>query len=383
MGEAGPPGVPGPQGERGEPGPKGEPGSGAPGADLYLAAHIRVIPLGGTALESGALLRAAVEAVPSEGSQTWVLKLGAGTYDLGSTGLTLKTGVYLEGSNSRVSRLVSSTGGKGTVVGAAGAGLRNLYVGNTGGGDQSVALFNTGVGFAVSDVRVEALQGKQLTAGLIYQDGASNTVSRVTVWAASDTGTVVGTHIQGSTVTVEDSRSNAQGGPGVTETLGLSVVNGGANLFRMQLGANGRESSRAFGLDVKSGNVTLVDSEAFGGGATLTAAVHAGSMEVSVRSSRLLTGASLSSFSAAYALYVDSSSTWPFGRVGVDQSSLEGFTAGMYVKSGARVRLSHSFIRPAPKVEDGATAVCVFTATDTTPTDTTPLDAQCHTPPIP
>ncbi|WP_249347780.1 hypothetical protein [Corallococcus exiguus] len=49
-------------------------------ADVLATARIRLIPLGATALESGAALRAAVDAVPSDGSEVWVLEPGPTTW---------------------------------------------------------------------------------------------------------------------------------------------------------------------------------------------------------------------------------------------------------------------------------------------------------------
>lgn len=377
QGEAGAPGAQGPQGERGEPGPKGEPGSVTPAPDVLATARIRVIPLGTTALESGALLRAAVEAVPSDGSQTWVMKLGAGTYDLGGTGLVLKTGVYLEGHGAEVSRIVSSTPGDGTVVGATGAGLRNLYVGNTGGGDRSVAVSNTSTGFAVSDLKVEALGGNGFTAGLSYRNAPSNSLSRIEVRASSNRGGVFGYAFHASDVTLEDSKANAQGGTAVSETAGVFVDAGSVVLRRMLISASAPQGEKTFGVDAHGNGtqVILVDSEVFASGGPLSAAVRAGTAGVSVRSSRLK-GSAGNDFS--YGFYADFSNPDPNIRAGIDQSIIEGFSTSLYLRGGTRVRVSHSRIYSAPHAEAATTLTCVFTSQDTTP-----LDAQCRPPPNP
>lgn len=379
-GDVGPAGAQGPQGEtgpagaqgpRGEVGPAGAPGSS--GTDRLLAARVRIIPLEATALESGAALRAAVDAVPSDGSQTWVLKLGAGTYDLGTTGLVLKRGVFLEGSGVGVSRITSSTAGDGSVVGASNAGLRLLTVINTGGGTRSIAIFNSHEGFAVSEVRAEASAGQSLTFGVYYQSSNSITLSRVESQATSDRGRVMGFAFDQVGITLEDSKAVAQGTASAVESvIGVGVAGKFGFLRRIFVSASASNGARSYGVEAAAQSVDIVDSEVFSGGATLSAALHAETPGVSVRSSRLKgTGTG-----GTFGIYADFPAPAPGVRMGVDQSSIEGYETSVYLKAGSTARLGHTKLYGGVFMEQGASALCLFTF-QTVQQDTLPVDTSC------
>ncbi|WP_233607268.1 collagen-like protein [Corallococcus sp. AB018] len=363
-------GATGAQGPRGDVGPAGAPGSS--GTDRLLAARVRIIPLEATALESGAALRAAVDAVPSDGSQTWVLKLGAGTYDLGTAGLVLKQGVFLEGSGVGVSRITSSTAGDGSVVGASGAGLRLLSVSNTGGGTRSVAIFNRDDGFAVSEVRAEALAGQSLTFGVYYQSANGITLSRVESQASSDRGRVMGFAFDQVGITLEDSKAVVQGTASAVESvIGVGVAGNFGVLRRVFINASATNGARSFGVEAAAQDVDIVDSEVFSGGATLSAALHAETPGVSVRSSRLKGNGT-----GAFGLYADFPAPTPGVRMGIDQSSIEGYETAVYLKAGSTARLGHAKLYGRVFVEQGASALCLFTF-QTVQQDTLPVDSNC------
>ncbi|WP_242593756.1 collagen-like protein [Corallococcus exiguus] len=366
-GEVGPAGAQGPQGEKG---PAGAPGSS--GTEGLLAAHVRIIPLEATALESGAALQAAVDAVPSDGSRTWVLKLGAGTYDLGTTGLVLRRGVFLEGSGVGVSRITSSTSGEGSVVGASGAGLRLLSVSNTGGGTRSVAIFNRDDGFAVSEVRAEALAGQSLTFGVYYQSANDNTLSRVESRATSDRGRVMGFAFDQAGITLEDSKAFVQGTASAADSvIGVGVAGSFGILRRVFINASATNGARSFGVEAAAQSVSVIDSEVFSGGATLSAALHAETPGVSVRSSRLKgTG------TGAFGVFADFPAPAPGARMGIDQSSIEGDETSVFLKAGSTARLGHAKLFGGVFVEQGASALCLFTF-QTVQQDTLPVDSHC------
>ncbi|WP_043321111.1 hypothetical protein [Corallococcus coralloides] len=334
---------------------------------------MRIIPLEATALESGAALRAAVDAVPSDGSQTWVLKLGAGTYDLGTTGLVLKRGVFLEGSGVGVSRITSSTAGDGSVVGASNAGLRLLTVINTGGGTRSIAIFNSHEGFAVSEVRAEASAGQSLTFGVYYQSSNSITLSRVESQATSDRGRVMGFAFDQVGITLEDSKAVAQGTASAVESvIGVGVAGKFGFLRRIFVSASASNGARSYGVEAAAQSVDIVDSEVFSGGATLSAALHAETPGVSVRSSRLKgTGTG-----GTFGIYADFPAPAPGVRMGVDQSSIEGYETSVYLKAGSTARLGHTKLYGGVFMEQGASALCLFTF-QTVQQDTLPVDTSC------
>jgi hypothetical protein len=380
QGAQGPQGPQGPQGETGATGaqgPRGEAGppgaAGGSDANPLTAAHLRIVPLGATSLESGEALRAAVDAVASDGTQTWVLKLGAGTYDLGATGLVLKRGVFLEGSGVGVSVITSTTAGDGTVVGASGAGLRLLTVTNQGGGARSVALFNAQQGFAVSELHAEALAGRTVTLGVYYQSSNSNALSRVVSHARSDRGRVMGFAFDQAGFTLEDCRASAEGTTSAaTEVIGMGAAGGSGVLRRTYVQAYAENAARSFGVEAASQQFHLVDSEVLSSGGSLTAALHAETSGVSVRYSRLK-----GIGSGAYGIYADFPAPAPGVRMGVDHSSIEGGNVSVHLKDGSVARLGHSRLHGGVFMEQGASALCLFTF-KTEQQDTLPVDTACR-----
>ncbi|NNC08460.1 collagen-like protein [Corallococcus exiguus] len=389
QGPQGPAGVTGPQGLVGAMGPQGIPGAtGAMGpkgdmgpstADVLATARIRLIPLGATALESGAALRAAVDAVPSDGSEVWVLELGAGTYDLGNTGLVLKQGVYLRGRGAQVSRIVSSTSGEATVVGFAWAGVRDLYIGNTGGGDRSVALYTGIPYFTVRDVRLEALHGKKFTAGVSYSMVSTmwmNVISHADIRAESSTGEVLGCAFDYSYVTVEDSRVEALGEIPTTAVTGVRTYGGHAvHLRRLLISAGAQGGPRNIGVQADDGaNTSLVDSEVTVGQGGLSAAVSVGVFPNESSGGRLVVRSSkLIGTSSGHGFYVNAN-PWNGVTLRIDHSSIENFSPAGYVKGGTTVLMAHSTLSSRPAAEEGSILGCASTFLE----DLTSLGASCQ-----
>ncbi|WP_199738853.1 collagen-like protein [Corallococcus sp. CA054B] len=357
-------GAKGEPGEKGDTGPKGEPGekgdTGATGAtgpsaaDVLATARIRLVPLGATALESGAALRAAVSAVPSDGSETWVLKLGAGTYDLGATGLPLKRGVFLLGSGTHVSRVVSSTYAGGTVMGATGAGLRDLFVGNTGGGVQSIAVLNGSNGFMVSDVAAEARNGQYITHAVLYEnvnDLPSDGLVRVRALGNSGTGQVSGMFLSGCTLKVTDLQVDGRGGAGGGDVFGLLVERGVVEARRVTATASG--GPRGHGV-YAAGPMLLEQSDVSGEGTANGVGVTVLSPGAKFRY--------VQAKGSARAMVVDAPAPQPESTVRIHHSLFE---QNVYVTGNTRVRMLQSTLSEGLTAEAQALPSCVMTTNDT------------------
>ncbi|WP_217276122.1 hypothetical protein [Corallococcus exiguus] len=349
-------------------------------ADVLATARIRLIPLGATALESGAALRAAVDAVPSDGSEVWVLELGAGTYDLGNTGLVLKQGVYLRGRGAQVSRIVSSTSGEATVVGFAWAGVRDLYIGNTGGGDRSVALYTGIPYFTVRDVRLEALHGKKFTAGVYYSMVGTmwmNVISHADIRAESSTGEVLGCAFDYSYVTVEDSRVEALGEIPTTAVTGVRTYGYTVHLRRLLISAAAQGGPRNIGVQADNGTQTyLVDSEVTVGQGGLSAAVSVGESSNEASSGRMVVRSSKligTSSHSGHGFHVNSN-PWNGVTLRIDHSTIENFYPAGYVKGGTTVLVAHSTLASRPEAEEGSILGCASTLLE----DLTSLGASCQ-----
>jgi hypothetical protein len=116
-GPVGPTGPPGPQGVVGPPGPPGATGpvgpAGPAGPAGQFARTVIVAPGGPDALSNGLALRNALAGITSaSATNPFLLKIEPGVYDLGSTPLSLKPFVDLEGSGQGVTlRATGATSG--------------------------------------------------------------------------------------------------------------------------------------------------------------------------------------------------------------------------------------------------------------------------------
>lgn len=121
-------GAMGAMGENGATGPLGPTGPGAP-----LITTVIVSPKA-TAVASGTALTAALAAITDNSTaKPYLLKLEPGVYDLGTSSLTAKANVDIEGSGQDVTTITSNlTGTNGTLTVAVAIEVRELTVQNTG-----------------------------------------------------------------------------------------------------------------------------------------------------------------------------------------------------------------------------------------------------------
>lgn len=364
-GEQGPVGARGPQGEpglagpQGAPGPRGEAGPSGSGADVLAAAHIQVVPLGATSLESGTALRAALAAIPS--GEQWVLKLGAGAYDVGAEPLVLKPGVFVEGSGTGVTTLASSASSQGTVVASSDSGLRFVHVVNRGGGARSVAIYNDGaIGFSLRDVEAKAMNGTEATYGVLYTNTQYGRLERVHAYSFGADGEVGGFFFKSSTIVAEDATVSVNGTKSL-DSYGVRVEGGSLTLRRAVIDSSGGLSN--YGV-YAGGTVTLVNVEASASGELAFGAL-ADMSDLTVRDS-MLSG-------STYGLSTATSEAVPHLRVDVQRSVLGGANGGAYAVSGATVRIAQSQLLNGARTDSGGSVACVLSHDNFEP-----LDASCR-----
>ncbi|RKG68383.1 hypothetical protein D7V80_12770 [Corallococcus sp. CA054B] len=174
-------------------------------------------------------------------------------------------------------------------------------------------------------------------------------------------------------ITLEDSRAVAKGTASAVESvIGVGVAGKFGFLRRMFVSASASNGARSYGVEAAAQSVDIVDSEVFSGGATLSAALHAETPGVFVRSSRLKgTGTG-----GTFGIYADFPAPAPGVRMGVDQSSIEGYETSVYLKAGSTARLGHAKLYGGVFMEQGASALCLFTF-QTVQQDTLPVDTNC------
>jgi hypothetical protein len=254
---------------------------------------------------SGQALLDAIAAIPASGPNVpslvnpWLVKIGPGTFDLGSQQLQLRNHVVVEGSGtadenagSAVTRIMSAgTGMKtGTLVApSAFVKVRDLQVINTGGDAFSIAFFNpnpcqialdriflsAGGGttltagfdsqgsnaFAHIADSVVTASGSGITDGILFDQGSSG-VGQIdrTLVIVSPSGTM-GTGIEmDGTGSVRDSRVLFFGLGSNTSSLGVGL--GGGSVHRSTISATCHGTGTAYALTLGAGStVSIRDSD--------------------------------------------------------------------------------------------------------------------------
>jgi hypothetical protein len=201
----------------------------------------------GSITQNGTALKDALASITNASSATnsYLLKIEPGTYDLGSSGsLEMKEHVDIEGSGELKTLITSNVSSDGTessvcpvstVAGADDAELRFLTVRNTGAGNCNIAIRNSSASLHLTHVTAESIGGGGgLTIGVYNSLGSSLTMSNATA-TASGGNSNVGVYSVGSSAIIKHStlsgNTNAlfQGNGGTTKVALTEFVLGGAS----------------------------------------------------------------------------------------------------------------------------------------------------------
>lgn len=136
---------------------------------------VLVSPVPGNGVASGTALLNALAGISSPSSSNrWLLKIEPGLYDIGSTTLTMRAWVDIEGSrHTRIIGVGRASIFDGVVVGASDAELRELTVVVDGNetDDAAVGLYLPFVTTRIDRVRVVARDGELATDGIFIRGG--------------------------------------------------------------------------------------------------------------------------------------------------------------------------------------------------------------------
>ena len=167
-------------------------------------------------------------------SNPYLIKIEPGIYHLGTGSVPMKPYVDVEGSGEGVTILTSTnSSGYGTVIGADHSELRFLSVTNTGGGQQSVALFSESTSPRFTHLTAAATGGSE-NYGIHISNG-SPVLTNVTATASGGAQSFAVGNFNGN-VTVLDSTFGASDAAGLN--IGLLTTFGGLGPGR-QLGLDG------------------------------------------------------------------------------------------------------------------------------------------------
>ncbi len=155
----------------------------------FQRAYVRTVLVSpvGTAVQNGAALLAALAGITGEGAANrYLLKIEPGVYDVGTTALTMRPYVDIEGSGELTTKIVGAGNASymtGTIVASAEAELRSLSAECTGGFTYAIAFF-ANASPRVRHVTFSAADASGATFG-IFLLGASPLFEDVTVSATS------------------------------------------------------------------------------------------------------------------------------------------------------------------------------------------------------
>ena len=130
---------------------------------------------------SGTELLNAAAAIPTSGndvpsgSNPWLLKVGPGIFDLGTSGLSLPAWVNLDGAGEGATTITAANDTWYTVASSSYNTISNLTIVNTGGGANTYAVYANGTSLELDHARVQATGGTSNDVGIF----ANNSVIRL------------------------------------------------------------------------------------------------------------------------------------------------------------------------------------------------------------
>jgi hypothetical protein len=145
---------------------------------------------GDTPQNNGTALLNNLAGITGDVDNPYLIKLGPGIFDLGTTGLQMKEYVSIEGSGEMATKITSAVNSvsSATVMGADNAELRFLTVENTGVGvGNRIALLNSSVSPSLTHITVTSLGGTNSNYGVRNLDSSSPKMTNVTVTASGGT----------------------------------------------------------------------------------------------------------------------------------------------------------------------------------------------------
>lgn len=246
--------------------------------DLVVTGSTIVVPASGSDLENGTLLLSVDNAIAGLGAPSaanrYVVRLDAGTYDLGNDAFTMQPYVDLEGSGENTT-LVTSTHSSGsidsssaTVVGASNAEVRFLTAENQGGSTHAIALYTpTAASPRITNVTVTAFGVTGNSYAVLNSVGSAPTLVNVTATASGGSQAV---GIQNSTSSSPSLINVAATGSGGS-SWNYGVLNssaGSPTLTNVTASASGGTNSRGVSNNSSDTTMTSVTATASGGATT-------------------------------------------------------------------------------------------------------------------
>ncbi len=212
---------------------------------------------GDTAVANGTALRNTLNGI-TDAAETnpYIIKLGPGTYDLGTCTspydcvVKMKPWVSIEGSGEKATKITASVSGSSfpttvaTVMGADDAELRFLTVENTGTGAHTTAILNATASPSLIHVTATAITGWSSRYG-VYNSFSSPTMTDVTA-TAKDGSNNYGIANLSSSPTMTNVTATASSG---VSGLNYGVSNTTSSLTMTNVTATASGGTNSFGVE--------------------------------------------------------------------------------------------------------------------------------------
>jgi hypothetical protein len=239
-------------------------------------------------------------------TKPYLIHLGPGVYDLGSTNIVMKEWVSIQGSGQESTKIIGAMSGTGdnatsaVVVGVNNASLTDLNIENTGGNEKSIAVYNM---------------------------TASPRIERVTLTTSGGSSRNFGVYNVASSPIMMDVIANASGG---SESYGVyNILSAAPTMTNVTaIASGGSVKNSGVNNDSAYPTMTNVIATASGGGTSY------GVYNTSSTSPTMTNVTATGSGGTSYGIYIISAS--PF----IQDSMIKGDTKGLFISSsstGARV----------------------------------------------
>jgi len=232
-----------------------------------------IVNSGGSPTANGTALLAALSGITTNSSSNpWLLKLEPGTHDIGSSTVTMKDYVDVEGSGRDATLITSaqpmngsSALGAVTVPSGVHCELRGLTVKNTFSTDQAIGVSISSSGFSLNQVNVVLPAGVSNSFG-IYIAYVAPTLTQIGIQMSSSGGTSQGVYSAFASPVIKDLTVTIQDTSGVSFSAGFDLVGGNATLDGITATVSGAAAN--YGMYIYANASPLVTRSRF----TVTAA---------------------------------------------------------------------------------------------------------------
>jgi len=213
---------------------------------------------GDTAQANGTALLNSLAAITGNANTPYVIRLGPGIYNIGTSSLQMKPYVDLEGSGENTTVITGNidSNTSGVVQGASNAEIRFLTVQNTGGGSDAIAIYNTSASPKMTNVTASA-SGAVSNCGVFNISSSSPVMLNVTASGSGGTDENCGVHNHSSSSPMMTNvTASALGGTGSTNA-GIVNCSSSPTMTNVTVSASGGAAS--YGVFSDSGGTIRIN----------------------------------------------------------------------------------------------------------------------------